>query len=340
MRKFGIVLLVLVILSTSMAYPAVAPADSSALRVAEFYIGKTTYNINGVPRIMDCAPYIKNGRTMLPLRYVGYTLGLQDQDMEYRQTWEGKTITMHRPYVRDGKPGFDEFQSIVGKKEFRLNGWGGYGLLDVPPELVKGRTMVPFRAAVQALGGLCYWNPASKCVTIVTWAENPNPVPMTNIVKVVLTKDSKESQVTDKNGNIRTVHSERPACITHNGYMLDVMEYLQLWGIPKSAMLYDEKRGGLMVRGTAFSKAFYDDRPSAPYIYLYVGQKQGWESFGRHMPSDSEFSKVINPEAIYSKDSRLYSGSAASVSIGYLLGRDVSGYWNPNKTEYTVELKE
>ncbi|MGE5417055.1 MAG: copper amine oxidase N-terminal domain-containing protein [Acidobacteriota bacterium] len=340
MRKLGILILVIVLLTASMAYPSAAPADSSAMRVAEFYIGRTTYNINGVPQIMDCAPYIKNGRTMLPLRYVGYALGLQDKDMEYRQTWDGKTITLHRSYVRDGKAGFDEFQSIVGKKEFRLNGWGGYGLLDVPPELIKGRTMVPFRAAVQALGGLCYWNPASKCVTIVTWADNPNPVPMPSIVKVSMKIDSTEAKVTDKNGTTKTVHTNRPACITHNGYILDVMEYLKLWGIPESAILYDEKRGGMAVRGTAFSKAFYDAKPSAPYVYFYVGQKQGWDGFSQLIPSNKELSTVINPEPIYKDQGRMYAGRAATIASGYLIGRNVHFEWDNSETVYTVELRE
>ncbi|MDI6604139.1 MAG: copper amine oxidase N-terminal domain-containing protein [Thermoanaerobacteraceae bacterium] len=39
---------------------------------AIFTIGKNEYSINGQPYPMDVAPYIKDDRTFLPLRYIAY----------------------------------------------------------------------------------------------------------------------------------------------------------------------------------------------------------------------------------------------------------------------------
>ncbi|MGE5403833.1 MAG: copper amine oxidase N-terminal domain-containing protein, partial [Candidatus Saccharibacteria bacterium] len=298
---------------------------------------KNYYEVNGARQLIDCAPYIKNGRTMLPLRYIGYALGLQEKDIEYRQTADGKTCYLRRPYIRNGQKGSDEFITVVGKKDFILNGWEGYGKLDVPPEMVKGRTMVPFRAAVQALGGLCYWNSWNKSVTIVTWAENPNPIPMPDVKKVEVTLDSREAKVTTSSGT-KIVYTDRPALMTTTGTrcMLDVVQLLKLWGVPDNAILFDEKRGGLAVRGTALNRSFYDSHASAGYVYFYSGTKQAWESFNQQFPKMSEVPKC---DPIYAKNGRFYADIPACYCPGARKGGESKCYWTNNNNVLVVEVK-
>ena len=45
---------------------------------AVFTIGQTSYTLNGQSVTMDVAPYIKDSRTFLPLRYVADALGVPD----------------------------------------------------------------------------------------------------------------------------------------------------------------------------------------------------------------------------------------------------------------------
>ncbi|MGF7400111.1 copper amine oxidase N-terminal domain-containing protein [Thermoanaerobacterium thermosaccharolyticum] len=49
----------------------------------EFTIGKNEYTINGQYYAMDVAPYIKDNRTFLPLRYVAYAIGVEPQNIVY-----------------------------------------------------------------------------------------------------------------------------------------------------------------------------------------------------------------------------------------------------------------
>ncbi len=48
-------------------------ADSNVIKLT---IGKTTATVNGVEKTLDAAPYIKGGRTMVPIRFISEALGL------------------------------------------------------------------------------------------------------------------------------------------------------------------------------------------------------------------------------------------------------------------------
>lgn len=56
----------------------------------EFYVGDTTYYINGMAKISDVAPYIKDGRTMLPVRALSEAL---DASVLWDQSWADVQIT-------------------------------------------------------------------------------------------------------------------------------------------------------------------------------------------------------------------------------------------------------
>ena len=52
----------------------------------------------------------------------------------------------------------------VGSSTFTVN--GNRRILDAPPIIKNGRTILPIRAVVEALGGTVGWDPAEKKVTI------------------------------------------------------------------------------------------------------------------------------------------------------------------------------
>lgn len=56
----------------------------------EFYVGDTTYYINGMAKSSDVAPYIKDGRTMLPVRALSEAL---DASVLWDQSWADVQIT-------------------------------------------------------------------------------------------------------------------------------------------------------------------------------------------------------------------------------------------------------
>lgn len=121
---------------------------------AKFWIGDTTYEVNGEKRSMDIAPYIKDGRTLLPLRYAAYAVGLTEKDVQWDQAARKVTI----------KKGADTAMFTIGSKSMVKN--GQTTVMDVCPVIANGRTMVPIRYVGEALGANVKWDADNWMITI------------------------------------------------------------------------------------------------------------------------------------------------------------------------------
>ncbi|MEW5707088.1 MAG: copper amine oxidase N-terminal domain-containing protein [Actinomycetota bacterium] len=142
--------------SYSKAVMSVANAtvvSATAVKSA-FVIGSTSYTVNGVTKTMDAAPYIKDSRTFVPVRYVANALGVTDDNI----IWDGvkKTVTLIK--------GDRVVQMTIGSKTMLIN--GAAITMDTAPEIVSpGRTMLPIRFVAQALGATVNWDPATNTAT-------------------------------------------------------------------------------------------------------------------------------------------------------------------------------
>ena len=100
---------------------------------------------------LDVPPFIENGRTLVPLRFVGEALGASfDWDEDDRRvtfTRDEKTIVLW----------IDRHQALVN---------GRINLLDVPPRIVHNRTVVPLRFVGEALGASLHWEGETRRITI------------------------------------------------------------------------------------------------------------------------------------------------------------------------------
>lgn len=97
------------------------------------------------------APYTKEGRTMLPFRLIGETMGA-------RVGWDGtnRQVSFQRK---------DRLVVLtIGSTQAQVN--GETINLDVSPELVASTTMVPLRFIVDALGARLDWLPDTKEVIV------------------------------------------------------------------------------------------------------------------------------------------------------------------------------
>ena len=130
------------------------PAASEQKVAASFTVGSTTYKINGIDQTMDVAPYIKDGRTFMPLRFVGYALGVTDQNVIWDDT--AKTATLMK--------GDKVVQVKIGSTTMLVNGVAI--TMDVAPEIVDGRTMLPLRFVAQAFAATVGWDAATNTATI------------------------------------------------------------------------------------------------------------------------------------------------------------------------------
>lgn len=115
--------------------------NNSSKYMNKFFIGKTTYEktVNGVKsnQVIDVKPYIKDGRTMLPMRYVAEALG-------YSVTWD--EATSNAAFIK----GNTAVVINIWSDEYTVN--GAKHTFAVKPETVNGRTMLPITEVALALG--------------------------------------------------------------------------------------------------------------------------------------------------------------------------------------------
>ena len=114
---------------------------TSGVESEQFIMG---YVVNGVSKPLTAAPYISDGRTLVPVRVIAEALGAS---VNYNS--EHKQITIKKDDER--------FYMEVGKT---IEGF------DSAPEIVNGTTFVPIRYVSEKLKCKCVFNSASKEVII------------------------------------------------------------------------------------------------------------------------------------------------------------------------------
>lgn len=124
------------------------PAATQSIRLT---IGQDYAWLNGSRVDLDAAPVIRDGRTMLPARFVIEALGgavAWDADaQDVTVSYNGKTIVIHIGA---------EFAEVDGKAV----------ALDSPAFLENGRTYLPLRFIAENLGADVAWDAESRTVTI------------------------------------------------------------------------------------------------------------------------------------------------------------------------------
>ncbi|WP_068457173.1 stalk domain-containing protein [Aedoeadaptatus pacaensis] len=111
-----------------------------------------TILVNGKEVKTDSPAFIKDGRTMVPVRFISEALGL-------KVGWDQKTRT-----VTVGE-GASSMKLAIGSKNIvRAN--GKKTAIDVAAMIQNGRTMVPIRAISELSGAKVDWNAANREVII------------------------------------------------------------------------------------------------------------------------------------------------------------------------------
>ncbi|TYQ17777.1 UNVERIFIED_CONTAM: putative secreted protein with C-terminal beta-propeller domain [Acetivibrio alkalicellulosi] len=112
------------------------------------YIGSSQAIVNNVEKQVDPSnyqvkPYIKDGRTLVPVRFISENMGADVQ-------WEASTstviVTMDKKVVK----------LVIGSKTMKV---GNKDIeLDVAPEISEDRTYLPLRSLVEALGKKVFYD--------------------------------------------------------------------------------------------------------------------------------------------------------------------------------------
>lgn len=126
--------------ATAVVYPANVVNAAPEAGSASFNIGTTVYTVNGVAKVMDVAPYVKNGRSYVPVRYLAYALGVTEDNVKYDEATS--TVTLVK--------GDKTVKLVIGDKNLSVN--DTVTAMDVAPETTNGRTMLPARFVAEAFG--------------------------------------------------------------------------------------------------------------------------------------------------------------------------------------------
>ncbi|KXG75487.1 N-acetylmuramoyl-L-alanine amidase LytC [Fervidicola ferrireducens] len=131
-------------------------SEAAAAQQTAFFVGSKWYTVDGQSLKMDAAPFIQEGRTFVPLRYLAYALGLtpgnilwSDRSRTVTLSKEGITVTM-----------------CVGKKVLYINGCRVE--MNVAPVVIPpGRVCLPARFVAEAFGYHVRWNVTARAVIVV-----------------------------------------------------------------------------------------------------------------------------------------------------------------------------
>jgi len=112
-----------------------------------------TVLLDGQPLTFDQPPVIENGRTLVPLRIIFEELGAA---VDWNQKAQTATATM------------DETNVVVQIGNNVMTKDGTKIILDMPPKILNGRTLVPVRAVAEAFDADVDWDNKNRTVIIET----------------------------------------------------------------------------------------------------------------------------------------------------------------------------
>lgn len=119
-----------------------------------FSVDEPVYTVNTTSYTMDVAPEIQEERVFTPIRYVAYSLDVNEDNLEWDN--DAKTATIKKD---------DTIISLtVGSKSIVVNREPVE--MDVSPYIKDGRTMLPSRYVAESLGAEVEYDGKTRTVTI------------------------------------------------------------------------------------------------------------------------------------------------------------------------------
>jgi len=119
--------------------------------VMKLQVGNSNAIVNGSVVSLDAPPVIINNRTLVPLRFISESFGAK---VEWDPVLRIVDVSFNGVEIRlqiDNK-----LASVNGKKV----------VLDSPPQIIKGRTMVPLRFIVESFDAHVEWDGNTQTITI------------------------------------------------------------------------------------------------------------------------------------------------------------------------------
>lgn len=170
-KKVLLAVLMVLIVTFSSVLPALAEMISLSLKVGDPYmmVGSARFELDPG---RGTKPVIINGRTLIPVRTIinkmGGTIGWDSSLRQIVIFANNKTIKMTLN---------NKNASI---KPIGAANWS-YKNIDVAPQSINGRTMVPLRFVSEELGAKVDWNNATKKITLTFSPSSPDLAKWTGV---------------------------------------------------------------------------------------------------------------------------------------------------------------
>ena len=129
-----------------------AETEAPTAKAIMMSIGQPFYAVDGELLPMDAAPYIQNGRTMVPVKYVAQALGVKEESIIWNKT--ARTVTIL---------GEKAIQLTIDSNEMIVN--GETVQMDAVAEITGDRTFVPVSRLAWALGVDYSWDAENQIAT-------------------------------------------------------------------------------------------------------------------------------------------------------------------------------
>lgn len=132
----------------------IIPASASQPHTAVFTVGRRTYSVDGNTWTMDAAPFIQDGRTFVPVRYLALAVGVPENNIVWSAS--ARTVSLKKDDVT--------LEMGVGGKVIYVN--NEPRTIDAAPLIKNSRTYLPARYVAAYLGCEISWDPVERAVII------------------------------------------------------------------------------------------------------------------------------------------------------------------------------
>ena len=141
-------------LATNESAKTISVIQYSQAFLIELQITNKEARVNGKKILLDVPPQVISGRTVVPLRFIAESFGAKIEWLA--ETKEIKiTLNQHKIYLQIGNN-----YAVVNNKKI---------LLDVPPQVISGRTVVPLRFIAESFGAKIEWLAETKEIKITLY---------------------------------------------------------------------------------------------------------------------------------------------------------------------------
>lgn len=161
---------------TLFALTAYAAGDFSA----SFTIGQYYYVVNNQKIAMDAAPFVRENRTYVPVRYLANALGISANNITWNEVDGTVTLTDsagNNSIEISLNVNSRNLTTVTQNEDSNsLRAMARTETMDVAPLLINGRVYLPARYVAEALGYTVTWDPAAQTVCI-TPGDGASPLP-------------------------------------------------------------------------------------------------------------------------------------------------------------------